>query len=39
LGNAHEARTQSMPDMLEGTAAFFEKRTPVFPSAQPSGAH
>lgn len=34
LGNAHEARTQGMPDMLEGTAAFLEKRRPSFPSAK-----
>jgi enoyl-CoA hydratase len=34
LGNAHEARTQSMPDMLEGVAAFFEKRPPNFPSTR-----
>jgi enoyl-CoA hydratase len=35
LGNAQEARTQSMPDMLEGVAAFVEKRPPAFPSARP----
>jgi len=35
LGNAHEARTQSMPDMAEGAAAFLEKRAPSFPSSRP----
>jgi enoyl-CoA hydratase len=35
LGNAHEARTQSMPDMAEGIAAFLEKRPVRFPSANP----
>jgi enoyl-CoA hydratase len=34
LGNAFEARTQSMPDMVEGVAAFREKREPSFPSTQ-----
>jgi len=34
LGNAHEARTQGMPDMVEGTEAFLEKREPKFPSAE-----
>jgi enoyl-CoA hydratase len=33
LGNAHEARTQSMPDMAEGVAAFLAKRPARFPSA------
>jgi len=37
LGNAHEARTQSMPDMAEGAAAFLEKRPAVFPSTQQQG--
>lgn len=37
LGNAQEARTQAMPDAVEGTAAFLEKREPVFPSTR-SGA-
>jgi enoyl-CoA hydratase len=37
LGNAHEARTQSMPDMVEGATAFLEKRPAVFPSAHPNG--
>jgi enoyl-CoA hydratase/carnithine racemase len=37
LGNAHEARTQSMPDMGEGATAFLEKRPAVFPSAHPNG--
>ena len=33
LGNAHEARTMAAADMVEGTAAFMEKRAPRWPSA------
>jgi enoyl-CoA hydratase len=36
LGNAQEARTQAMPDMVEGIAAFLDKRQPSFPSGRPN---
>jgi enoyl-CoA hydratase len=38
LGNAQEARAMTHPDMLEGTAAFLERRPPCWPSAANGGS-
>jgi enoyl-CoA hydratase len=34
---AQEARTMHLPDMVEGTTAFLEKRAPKWPSSHPNG--